>query len=370
MANNAKLTDPTLLIQAGIDPKTGLPLKLGSVDTPLPKENIRKQLRVLDEQDAVNTFTWYNLPPGLNSALIERILYYRGQGAFFKLKDKFYFLPYALSPTSGTGIDVYGRFTEITPLPFNGTSGGNKGEEMPWIRGLTYKPLYDVLTVDEIDELTEEAAVDMMENSCVLLKDYTPQYSETIISRQVLNDPLLDTMSDCLPFMRTALINSTGVLGMRVGTENEYSSVYQASNAINRAALTGQKYVPIVGDIDFQELTGGNTLKAEEFLIALQAMDNYRLSLHGLDNGGLFQKKSHMLEAEQKMNAGTTGLVLRDRLLRRQEMCMIANTVWGLGMWVEPSEPVVGMDTNGDGMATNGTMIEEKEETVDVQSGE
>lgn len=358
MANNAKLYDPTMLIQAGIDPKTGLPLKMGSGI--LPKENIRKQLRVLDEQDAVNSFTWYNLPPGLNGDLIERILYYRGQGMFFKLKDKFYFLPYALCPTEGTGIDVYGRFTEVTPLPFNGTSGD--GKDVPWIRGLTYKPLYDILTEDEIEELSDEDARQMIDKTCILLKDYTPQQSETIISRQVLNDPLLDTMSDCLPFMRTALLNSTGVLGMRVGTENEYSNVYAASNAVNIAASTGQKYVPIVGDLDFQELTAGNVLKAEEFLIALQAMDNYRLSLHGLSNGGLFQKKSHMLEAEQQMNMGTTGLVLRDRLNKRQSLCMIANTVWGLGMWVEPSEPVLGIDVYGNDMASNDTMTEEKEE--------
>jgi hypothetical protein len=33
--NNAKLYDPNMLIQAGIDPKTGLPLKFG--DGKLPK---------------------------------------------------------------------------------------------------------------------------------------------------------------------------------------------------------------------------------------------------------------------------------------------------------------------------------------------
>ena len=126
--NNAKIIDPNMLISAGIDPKTGLPVKYIGAFECATKADIKKQLRIVDEQDAVNMFTWYNLPPGLNARLIERILYYRGQAMLFFLKDKFYFLPYALNGT----IDVYGRFTGVTPLPFNGTSNdGGKGKEKP-----------------------------------------------------------------------------------------------------------------------------------------------------------------------------------------------------------------------------------------------
>jgi hypothetical protein len=43
--NNAYLTDPTLLIQAGIDPKSGLPLAFKDVQV---KGDFKKQLRVVD----------------------------------------------------------------------------------------------------------------------------------------------------------------------------------------------------------------------------------------------------------------------------------------------------------------------------------
>ena len=122
--NNARLTDPTMLIQAGIDPATGLPIKAKEGKSCNLKLDIKKQLRIMDEQDAINRFTWYNLPEGLNSRLIERILYYKGQGMLFFLNDKFYFLPYALDGT----IDVYGRFMSVTPLPFNGTANDGKPE--------------------------------------------------------------------------------------------------------------------------------------------------------------------------------------------------------------------------------------------------
>lgn len=343
-----KMYDINTLISAGIDPKSGLPLKFAdNTINCISKSEIKKQLRILDEQNAVNRFTWYNLPSGLSSRLMERILYYRGQGMFFKLKDKFYFLPYALNGT----IDVYGRFTDVTPLPFNGKASPD-GKETPWITGLKRKCLYELeLPEDYIDEqgnILVEKILETQENSCVLIKDYTEQISQTNISRQILQDPILDIMADMFPFMRTALLNGTGIEGMRVNSQDEQANVELASRAINRAALEGRKWIPVVGNIDFQGLTSGQVAKAEEFLLAMQSLDNYRLSLYGLENGGLFQKKSHILEAEQKMNTGTTGLILRDSLQCRQDACTIINSVWGLNIWCMPSEVVLGVDLNGD----------------------
>ena len=122
--NNASLPDVSAYIQAGIDPKTKLPVRAGSDGEGFKTHN-KKLLRIMDEQDAINSIKWYNLPNGLDSNLIERILFYRGQGMFFYMPtdERFYFLPYALDGT----IDVYGRFVDVTPLPFNGTaSDGDK----------------------------------------------------------------------------------------------------------------------------------------------------------------------------------------------------------------------------------------------------
>lgn len=340
------------LIQAGIDPQTGLPIKMGSTDHFNLKTEVKKQLRILDEQDAVNRFTWYNLPKGLNSKLMERILYYRGQGMFFKLGEEFYFLPYCLDGT----IDVYGRFTGVTPLPFNGNTSTTKdGKQKVWVQGLVKKPVYDTIVPEEYfnedGTIKIKEFVELQDNACVLIKDYTEQLAQTNISRQILQDTILDTMADMFPFMRTALLNSTGIQGVRVTEQSEQANVEIASRAVNQAALEGRKYIAMVGGLNFQDLAGGDVAKAEEYLLAMQSLDNYRLSLYGLDNGGLFQKKSHMLEAEQSMNTGNTGLVLQDSLKCRQDACAVINSVWGLNVWVKPSEPVMNIDRDGDGEA-------------------
>ena len=358
-----KMYDCDTYVQAGIDPKTGLPIKLsdgsqGLIDTPF-KSSIKKQLRIKDEQQAVNRFTWYNLPKGLNSRLMERILYYKGQGMFFKLQDKFLFLPFALDGE----IDVYGRYVSVTPLPFNGTTKTD-GKDEPWITGLKRNCVYEVeLPEDYISKegtILVEKIIEKQETSCVLIKDYTEQMAQTNISRQVLNDGVIEVMSDLMPFMRTALLNSTGIEGMRVGSQDEQASVESASRSVNRAAIEGKKYIPIIGNVDFQALTTGGVAKAEEFLLAMQSLDNYRLSLYGLDSSGMFEKKSHILQDEMSVNQVNNKLVYNDSLKYRQDACTLINSIWGLDVWCMPSESVAMMDLDGDGILGSNTFSNEQ----------
>ena len=123
--NNARLPDIKTIIQAGIDPKTGLPIRLGKGDPKNLDTDLLQFFRIIDEQDAVNRGKWYNLPNGITSQELERLLYYKGQLAFFYFEelDSFYFMPYALDGT----IDFYGRYNIIHPVPM--TSGKEEKEK-------------------------------------------------------------------------------------------------------------------------------------------------------------------------------------------------------------------------------------------------
>lgn len=366
--NNARLPDLQTLIQAGINPKTGLPLKMGGTESGALKGSVRQLLRVLDEQNAVNRYKWINLPVGLSSQELERLLYYRGQLAFFYLEElnQFYILPYALDGT----LDAYGRFNTIHPLPI---ASGSKDKTVleqektlaNYLATKKFDVLYDVVLPEELIEKPDY----YLNKCCVLLHDYTKQLSETIVPRQQMMDPLLGIMSNCIPFMNTALQNSTGVTGVKVQSEDESAQVMIASKSVQNAALDGEKWVPMQGGLNFQDLASGNITRPEDFLLAMQGLDNFRLSLHGLDNGGLFQKKSHMLEAEQEMNAGNMSLILKDGLNIRQRFSDIVNSVWGTGTGCIPSEEVINADLNGDGViatdneseSTGGTESDETE---------
>lgn len=334
----AKMTPAELYISAGINPKTKLPirfdLKKGG------KNEFLKMFRIIDEQDAVNRYLWRNLPLNLSSQELERLIYYRGQLAFFFLEDtqQFYILPYALSGT----IDVYGRFNQIHPVPL---SSGTEKEKNKTLADFLSTKIYNCI----YEEFLEEPTYDDMINSCVLLHDYTKQLSETIIPRQAINDPLLSEMADIPMFMKTALLLGTGVRGVRVQDADQESSVREASVSIKDSALNGEPFVAITGDAEMQELTGGQLAKAEEYMLSLQSLDNLRLSTYGIDNGGLFEKKAHQLQVEANMNNSNVSLIYNDGLKIRQHFCNIVNSIWDLGIWCEASEDITGIDANLDG---------------------
>ena len=341
--NNAKMTPLELYLQAGIDPKTSLPTRCGKREDIDCKGNIKRILRIIDEQDAVNRYTWYNLPMNLTSQELERMLYYKGQLCFFYMKglDQFYFMPYELDGT----IDFYGRFNSIHPVPMtSGTEDKNRKAQAQLLSEIKLNCVYGV-------KLPDELKLDDLENSAVLLHDYTKQLSQTIIPRQQVNDGLLDIMANCIPYMNTSLLANSGVKGMRVSDADASSNVINANATIKNSALNGDLYTPIESTIEIQELTNGDGKKSEEYMQALQSLDNFRLSTYGIDNGGLFDKKAYVNNSQTQLNmGGDVGLVLQDGLSIRQDFCNIVNSIWGLGIWCEPSENITQMDIDGDGL--------------------
>ncbi len=345
--NIPTLPDIATIMKAGINPKTGWPMKMGLDSSENLSPAILTALRILDEQDAVNRGTWYNLPNGITSYELERMLYYKGQLAFFYFKDldKFYFMPYALDGT----IDFYGRFNTIHPVPFaNGKEEEDTKrykEQLSILSQLKLKCIYEPI-LDE-NEITEE----LLTKSCVLLHDYSKQLSQNIIPRKNIQEPILKVMSEIIPMMRTALLASSGISGVKVQDADEENSIETANSQIYDAAMSGEFWIPITGKVDFQELTGQQGKNAsQDYLLTLQSLDNFRLSLYGIDNGGLFEKKAQELNAEAALNGGPVGLVQEDKTRICQNFCNIVNSIWGLGIWYEPSETTTQVDINGDGI--------------------
>lgn len=345
--NNARYINEDVIntfLQAGINPKNGEPSRYDCDN--LLKQAVKRQLRIIDEQDAVNRYIWDDIPMDITSQELERLIYYKGQLCMFYFKelDTFYVMPYALDGT----IDFYGRFNYVKPIPMaTGTTEAEKdlyARQADILSGKRLRVLYDVP-----DEPIEDAF-----DCCVLIHDYTKQLSQTIIPRQQVQDGLLDVMADCIPFMRTALLSSTGISGMRVGNEDEQSNVQAANKSIDKAALNGKKWIAIVANQEIQQLTDGTVARGEDFLMAMQSLDNFRLSTYGLENGGLFEKKQYQNINQTMLNgSGQIGAPLQDGLGIRQKACEIANAVWGVGMSCRVSEQAGGMDLNADGITAD-----------------
>lgn len=358
--NNSRLPNLTPYQQGGVDPKTLQPTRvIDSLGSAL-KEAIRRQIRIQDEQDAINRFQWYNLPHGLTGKEIERMLYYRGNLIFFYLEpaDQFYLMPYALDGE----IDYYGRYVSVHPVPFaEGTTKEEKAKTealRDYLSQLKLKVLYDI----KLDEIT----LDDLKGSCIILRDYTNQLGQTNIPRRELNECFCDLESDCLPYMRTALKNSTGLQGIQVNSPDEASNVEAANQTLDIAALEGRRFLPILGSLgDYKDLSTGTVGQAQEFLLAMQAIDNFRLGTYGIDNGGLFEKKAYQNVGETQLNGGTVKSPLQDSLDCRQDFCNIVNSLYGLGIWCDIKQSAISVDRDMDG-----DMAEDQVTTKSYAGGE
>ena len=336
------LPDLKTYARAGINYPDGSPTRAASC---FLKEGMKKILRVIDQQDAVNRYKWYNLPCNLTSEEVETLLYYNGSICFFYFKelDKFFFMPYTLNGT----IDFYGRFNKITPVPIAATAGDQNDQKR-------YNEQAKVLSALKLDVIKapipfEDLKLEDLDKSAVILYDYSKQRSQTILPRQLLNESIIEVESDIIPFLRTSMIEATGVRGMKVEDADTQEEAARVSAQLYEAALSGKIYSPFLSKIDVQDLAEGSPTKAEEFLLTLTALDNFRLGTYGIKNGGLFQKKAHELQSESDLNSGNVQTIFNDGLALRQHFCNIVNSIWGTSIWCMPSEAVLGQDLNMDG---------------------
>ena len=319
------------------------------------KNNIKKLLRIIDEQDAINRYKWYNIPCDLTSNELERLLYYKGSLCLFYCEplDRFFITPYALDGT----IDFYGRYNHIKPVPM--ASGEDKSVEEE-AREKTQAAILSTMRLKVIKEvlLPEELDYETLTNSAVIIRDYTNQLSQTNIARSILNDELISMMSDYFPLLGTNLIMGTGISAIRVSSSDEKDEVKAMAQAVYNAALNKNPYVAVTTGVEPKELVGGSRNRPEDYLLAFQSLDNFRLSTYGIANGGVYEKKAHILESENAINYSTVMSAYQDGLKQRQDSCNIANSVWGLMLWCDPSESAMGADIDGDGLVID----EEKEE--------
>lgn len=332
MANNAKMIDLQTYIAAGINPKTGLPLKYAD-DSEL-MANIKKVMRIKDEQMAVNRYQWYNTGLNITSQEIERLLYYRYQLVFFVLDGQPYLMPYALDGT----IDFYGRENTVHPIPINASDTDAAKRQRDLLSEIK-------LTIKR--EVVESPTDDDRKTSGIIIRDYTPQASITSgITRAQLQDPVIELESKIFPYMRTALMNSTGTQAIQCQDEDEANDILEAANAFDKAAMSGKPLIPIMGKLNMQSINQTPVTNSEEYLMTMQAIDNFRESLYGLSRGGLFTKKEHTNDSENALNQ-QLDFPLTDGLKIRQDACNIINSIWPIGIWCDISETAKSHD-NGD----------------------
>lgn len=346
--NKPFLPDIATALSMGIG-ENNLPMKLlEKKSSSKLKEDTLRILRYQDLERHISKYTWYNIPLELTSAELERLLYYKGSLALAYLEeiDEIVILPYALCSDEDIGIDAYGRYKSIKLVPIAAEKKENKMLN-DYLATKIFKVYYDIPLKD----------VDIAK-SAVIIRDYDNGLSQAPnIPKSVLVETWLDSEAQILPYLFTCLQNSSGVSSVRVNSADEASNIQVMNNSFNWASLNQEKYVPVIGKLDFQELNGerGGTT-SDTYLKALQSLDNYIVStIHGLPAGAIYEKQSHLLESESQDNKDRGTCILQNGLMLRQRFCLIVNAIFGTSIWCELSENTLGVD-KGD----NGVLLDEQ----------
>lgn len=342
MATNPDILMREINTAIGLNGKTGLPLKIGAGLKCNTDTDLKIKLREQDKAINSNMWDWCNTFLRVNGQWINRMLYYRGQLAYAYMSEieEFVLLPFVVDGN----LDMYGRPKYIRLIPF---TGAKKDPKM--------KPIEDYLATKKfrvIWSINDPIEADDLDKVAVILYDRTPDLGNFVLAQNLLNEVLINYEAEIYTYMRTNLINATGVSGLKVGGKDEIESVMNANANLQIAAKTAQKWVPIVGNaVDFQELVSSNG-NTQEFLQAAQAIRNLRLNLNGLPSGGIYDKSQYVNKSQTSMNQGEvdSALVLQDKYSCRDNFCTLVDYIWRTGIDCLPSENIVMTDLDANGV--------------------
>lgn len=291
-------------------------------------QNYRKGLDtfILQKELSVYTgrFAWEGLPEGLNENLIETMLYYKGQLAFFKTGSKYYILPFVYTGT----MNHYGLPEKILPVPFNGKIENDKN-----VKGFINKPKGAILYNDpDHDELPiEDKAIILRERSGLMVGNTLP----TI----VLTNEIRDKLSENLVLLRNNLILSQPIKYVTADTQDKVQSLNTQFNHLMHDIIQGNIIQSIVGQVKLNDvISEPSKLQTNQLWQSYSSLDALRLEGLGILNNGTFEKSERVLLGEIAGKQSESKLVLEDNLNQRKVFCELVNKHFSLNISVRISD--------------------------------
>lgn len=332
--------DTTSLIQAGI-PQSKKMLKYGNaIDqngktiTPnLLKYNLSYGdlfdiMRHQNFTETIERYMWTNLPFGLTQDIIERVLFFRGKGVmYFNDKvGKFQFLPFALNGK----IDEYGRYSRVNTLPFTGVDSDVKNKKAQPLVYENLEIVYDLpYSEDTIKKINDGRVVG------IILNDNSLEISQQPVIRYNFVKPVLHMLATLMQIINTAMFGNADHSLLQVTNESELESINLQINAINQDILHGLRFTPIIGTLPITPIKTSNTANLEGLFGTFNSLTNFLKSITGVANAGVFDKKAHLLQEEQRLNGSNSDDIYYNGLRLRQEFCLLCQAYYKYPTWCE-----------------------------------
>lgn len=241
---------------------------------------------------ATNRYRWKNLPKELTSDLIESMLYFKGAICLYMRGGTMYALPFVNSED----LSIYGRFTKITPIAFNGK------EQKIGIK----------LNVNE-DGIYDPNA------DAVILYDSQPLYNGALLPKSVLLKQINENCSKILNMCMQNIQNSNKKLVFQCEDETQAKMLRQDLDdafgstdnyiVVNKGVMDDLKPITLNSDI---------SLVSQSLFESWQSFNNIRCELCGIENNGAFEKKERVITSETRGDVIQSKLALENGLYMRK----------------------------------------------------
>lgn len=335
--------DTNALLQAGLPVNKKIQKYGNAIDqngnavTPNPLRfnlDYNSMYAIMREQNMIETFErymWVNVPFGITADIIERVLFFRGKGVlYFNDKvEKFQFLPFALNGL----IDEYGRFLSCNTLPFTGVDeqAGKDGKTVKKAQPLVYQDLKIVYDIPYNEEMLRETREHKTVG--IILNDNSLSVSQQPVIRSNYVKPVLHMMSTLMQIINTAMFGAADHNLLQTENEGELDSINAQIEAINFDILMGKRFTPIAGKMPITTLKTSSAADLEGLFNTFNSLNNFLKSITGVANAGVFDKKAHLLQDEQKLNGSNADDVYYNGLRMRQEFCLLVQAWYGYPIW-------------------------------------
>ena len=332
MRKNKLSTQANLLRQEGIPALGSTEIQNGSVFNPVGFYNPEKEkYKILwtnyDFNQCVSRFKWSNLPNGLTSWNLERMLYFRGSLAGFKVGGRVYILPYVISGQ----INPYGLPTKIKPITYNGNPVGGEQDSLN-----NYE-----LPVDVKGDANSDYGA-------VILYDAPPYAPSTKApSRYVLNQIIIKEIADTFARVNINIVVSNKKILLQVKDPKQRDVI---SKELKIAFGSDSPFAVISTPLEAQSIQSSSDFNADELFNTIKNYDAIRCFMSGIASKNFgTEKKERLVSGELQGSEEQKDLVLDICYEMRKEFADMVNRKFGTNIMVEKRSDSYEEEVNGNG---------------------
>lgn len=269
-----------------------------------------------DMNQCCSRYVWKNLPNGLESWNLERMLYFRGSLCGFKYGGLEYILPYTMNAGS---LNPYGKPSKVKPITYNGQSVAGKND---YFLNESFELPVDV-------EGNETA-----DYNAVLLYDSIPYMpSGQPCSRYAYNQILIEQIADVFARININIVVSNKKILLQVKDPKQKEVI---ETELYSAFGSDSPFALITSELDVNNLQNSNDYNAEDLFNTLKNYDAIRCFMSGISSKGFgAEKKERLVTGELTGAEEEKDLILDNGFDLRKQFADLMNAKFGTNIIVE-----------------------------------